>query len=292
MAYAPGEVISGRYRLIEKLGSGAHGVVYRARDLETRDEVALKFLLSGRTLDPELNRRLEREAVAMAKLRGTCAVYVHGLKLHHDGASYLIMEMLRGQDLEQYLSAAEKVGGRMKAARLLEILRPVVSTLEQAHAQNIVHRDLKPSNIFVVDPEHGGGVRLLDFGLVKLLDADVALTGQGMIAGTPSYIAPESWKGDPTLLDRRIDIYALGVVVFRALSGCFPHPNLSLLELLAWSQNGKRASLKALRKSLPGDIDRWVERALHPDPAQRFQDMRSFMNGLEGLLAPRDGVPF
>lgn len=131
MAYAPGEVISGRYRLIEKLGSGAHGVVYRARDLETRDEVALKFLLSGRTLDPELNRRLEREAVAMAKLRGTCAVYVHGLKLHHDGASYLIMEMLRGQDLEQYLSAAEKVGGRMKAARLLEILRPVVSTLEQ-----------------------------------------------------------------------------------------------------------------------------------------------------------------
>src|SRR4051812_9010086 len=161
MAYKPGDVISNRYRILERLGAGAHGVVYRARDLETRGELALKFLGDGKGLDPDLSRRLEREAVAMARLRGTSAVYVHGISTSQDGMLYVAMEMLYGQDLEQYLGDAEKVGGRIKAARLLEILRPVAGTLAQAHAQGIIHRDLKPSNVFVVDANKGGGVRLL-----------------------------------------------------------------------------------------------------------------------------------
>src|SRR5690606_6444440 len=108
----------------------------------------------------------------------------------------------QGRDLQGYLQLAEEHGGQFKPERLLQMLRPIASTLQAAHEQNMVHRDLKPSNIFVLDKAVGGGVRLLDFGLVKLLDAQ-KLTGDGQVAGTPSYIAPEAWRGHPLELDRR-----------------------------------------------------------------------------------------
>jgi serine/threonine protein kinase len=291
LAYASGDVIEKRYRILAKVGSGAHGVVYRARDLETRGEVALKFLSAGIGLDPEYSRRLEREAVAMARLRGTSAVYVHGFRLHHDGMMYIVMEMLHGKNLEQFLKAAEKVGGRMKVTKMLELLRPVADTLEAAHRQGIVHRDLKPANLFVVDREHGGGVRLLDFGLVKLLGAE-SLTAGGTVAGTPSYIAPEGWRGDPRVLDHRIDVYSLGVIVFRALAGHVPYRARSLPLLMMWAQKGERPSLHALRPKLPKEIDGWVQKALAIEPKDRFQTVRKMWDELERLVAPRQTAPF
>lgn len=291
MAHKTGDVISNRYRILERLGSGAHGVVYRARDLETRGELALKFLGDGKGLDAELGRRMEREALAMARLRGTSAVYVHGMSTSQDGLLYVVMEMLYGKDFEQYLAEAEKLGGRIKAARLLEILRPVAATLEQAHRQGIIHRDLKPSNVFIVDPARGGGVRLLDFGLAKLIDA-ATLTSDGMVAGTPSYIAPEAWRGVSKDLDHRIDVYALGVIVFRALSGRLPPPSSDLLEICRWATSGERPSLHALRPSLPAAIDAWVARALAIDPEQRFKSVTDAMLGLSAILAPRPASPF
>lgn len=291
MAYKPGDVISNRYRILERLGSGAHGVVYRARDLETRGELALKFLGDGKGLDPEMSRRMEREAVAMARLRGTSAVYVHGVSTAQDGMLYVAMEMLYGQDFESYLAEAEKRGGRIKGARLLEVLRPVCATLEQAHRQGIIHRDLKPSNVFIVDPARGGGVRLLDFGLAKLLDAST-LTTDGMIAGTPSYIAPEAWRGTSKTLDHRIDVYALGVIVFRALSGRLPPPSSDLLEICRWATSGARPSLHALRTTLPATIDAWIQRALAIAPERRFQSVSEAMATLEGVLGTRPTSPY
>lgn len=291
MAYEPGAVLNKRYRILRQIGKGAHGLVYRARDLETLDEVAVKCLGDGRALDPDYSRRLEREAITMARLRGTSAVYVHGLELAEDGMLYLVMEMLYGQDLEQYLQSAEKRGGRIKAARLLQLLRPIVDTLDKAHAKGIIHRDLKPSNVFVVDVEHGGGVRLLDFGLAKLLDAST-LTADGVVAGTPSYIAPEAWRGDPKALDHRIDVYSLGVIVFRALAGQVPHRAKNMLEMCEWAQRGTRPSLRKLRPKLPAAIDPWVDKALAIDPADRFQDVRTLWNALEAILAEPNDAPF
>jgi len=291
MAYGPGETIGERYRILGKLGAGAHGVVYRARDLETRDEVALKFLGDGKALDPEFCRRLEREALAMARLRGTSAVYVHALNTAPDGMLYLVMELLVGKDLESYLRDAERLGGKLKKAKLLEILRPVVGTLDAAHRQGIVHRDLKPSNVFVVDPERGGGVRLLDFGLAKLLGAGV-LTADGVVAGTPSYIAPEAWEGNPQALDHRIDLYSFGVLVFRCLGGRTPSPSGNLLDVCAWAMRGERPSLHALRPSLPAGIDDWVQKSLAIKPRDRFQTVQSQWAALEGLLARRQTSPF
>ena len=291
MPYGPGEIINNRYRILDKLGAGAHGVVYRARDLETRDEVALKFLGDGKSLDPEYSRRIEREAVAMARLRGTSAVYVHGLNIAKDGTLYLIMEMLAGKDLEAYLGDAERMGGKLKKPKLLELLRPVVDTLEAAHKQAIGHRDLKPSNVFIVNAARCGGVRLLDFGLAKMMDA-TALTADGMVAGTPSYIAPEAWKGNPRALDHRIDVYSLGILVFRALSGRTPTPKGNVLDVCSWARSGERPSLYALRPSLPKTVDMWVEKALAIDPDDRFQSVRSLWSALEGLLAERAAAPY
>lgn len=290
MAYQPGEVIGNRYRILAQVGRGAHGVIYRARDLETRDEVALKAL-GDANLDRDAVRRLEREAISMAKLRGTSAVYVHGLSTHSDGKPYLVMEMLHGIDLECFLNEAERRGGRLKPARLLQILRPVVDTLEAAHQRSIVHRDLKPSNIFLVDLEHGGGVRLLDFGLAKLLDAS-GMTADGMVAGTPSYIAPEVWDGDPAHLDHRIDVYSLGVIVFRALAGRVPHSANNMIDLYHWVHDGKRPSLHEARPKLPSALDAWVEKSLAANRDERFQDVRSQWNALEALLAHAVASPF
>ncbi len=291
MAYEPGTVIQERYRILAKIGSGAHGVVYRARDLETRGEVALKFLGAGFGFDPQYNRRLEREAQAMASLRGTHAVHVHNIRHADDGLTYIVMEMLHGQNLEDYLAQAEQLGGQIKPDRLLMLLRPVVDTLEAAHAQGIVHRDLKPANIFVVDKQHGGGVRLLDFGLAKVLKAS-ALTDDGMVAGSPSYIAPEAWAGNPRILDHRIDVFALGVIVFRALSGHLPAPRGGLINTMQWATKGDRPSLQALRRALPPTIDFWVEKALAIAPEDRFQSVRSQLNALEAILATPVTSPF
>jgi serine/threonine protein kinase len=283
MAYKPGDLISKRYRILERLGAGAHGVVFRARDLETRGEVALKFLGDSKALDPEYGRRLEREAVAMARLRGTSAVYVHAIDTAQDGMLYVVMEMLHGKDFETYLTESERVGGRLKGNKLLEILRPIASTLDAAHGRGILHRDLKPANIFIVDPERGGGVRLLDFGLAKLVDAST-LTTDGVIAGTPSYIAPEAWAGKSRALDHRVDVYGLGVLVFRALSGRLPPPSANVLDICRWATSGERPSLFALRPSLPRAIDPWVQKALAIAPGDRYQTVREAFGGLERVL--------
>ena len=286
---ASGDELDGRYRLISEIGRGAYGVVYRGRDLETRGEVAVKLL--KQSSDPDLVTRFEREALAMAKLRGTSALYVHALGRSSSGAVYIVMELLRGKDLEQFLGEAEERGGRLKPAKMLELLRPIAATLEAAHAQRIVHRDLKPSNIFVIDSEAGGGVRLMDFGLVKLLGAD-SLTSEGIVAGTPSYIAPEAWAGAPKTLDHRIDLYSLGVLVFRCLAGQVPHPTKSMLELCRWAQQGERPSLRALRPSLPGAIDGWLQKAMAIAPGDRFQSARALWASLEAILGSEAKAPF
>ncbi len=291
MSHKPEDIIEGRYRLLKQIGSGAHGVVFRARDLESRTDVAIKFLAADVGRQASYVERLRREALAMARLRGTSAVYVHGLRTEAQGSTYLIMEYLQGRDLQRYLEFAEERGGQFKPERLLPMLRPIASTLEAAHQQGIVHRDLKPSNIMVLDKNVGGGVRLLDFGLVKLLDQK-RLTGEGQVAGTPSYIAPEAWRGHPLEVDHRVDVYALGVIVFRALSGRVPYKSKSMVDMLDWALRGTRPSLHALRPDLPRDIDRWVQMTLAVDPNTRFQTVREQWAALEGLFPAASRPPF
>jgi serine/threonine-protein kinase len=276
-------VIDDRYELVRVIGRGGHGVVYAAIDRESGIEVALKFLHDSVAVDPQYNIRMLREAQVMAALAGTSAIRVYGLRTTMDGALYLVMELLSGADLDDYLAEIESVGQRLSIHMLFELLDPIVDTLEAAHARGIVHRDLKPANIFVLD---SGGVRLLDFGLAKVLAAS-PLTNDGMIAGSPSYIAPEVWRGNPRVLDHRIDVYSLGAIAFRALSGNVPFQAGSLIEKFQLATTGERPSLYAERPDLPHEIDSWVAQALAIDPDMRFHQVRGMWNALRAVL----GVP-
>jgi serine/threonine-protein kinase len=276
-------IIDDRYELVRVVGRGGHGVVYAAIDRESGIEVALKFLHDSVAVDPQYNIRMLREAQIMAALAGTSAIRVYGLRTTADGALYLVMEMLSGIDLDDHLAEVESVGQRLTIHRLFELLDPIVDTLEAAHARGIVHRDLKPANIFVLE---SGGVRLLDFGLAKVLAAN-PLTNDGMIAGSPSYIAPEVWRGNPRVLDHRIDVYSLGAITFRALSGNVPFQGRSLVEKFQLATTGERPSLFAERPDLPQEIDAWVAQALAIDPDMRFHQVRGMWNALRAVV----GVP-
>ena len=282
MSGLTGRILDGRYQLLELIGQGNHGVVYRALDHVSRYEVAVK-LLRDVEANPEYHVRMVREARAMAALAGTSAVQVHGFGSDVDGVFYIVMELLVGMNFEEHLARIEARGGRLASDKLVHILDPIIATLEAAHERGIVHRDLKPSNIFLVDPALGGGVRLLDFGLVKLMGAR-PLTRQGMVAGSPSYIAPEAWAGNPSRLDQRIDVYSFAVIVFRVLSGTVPFDTGDLFEKLNLVTTGKRPSLRALRPDLPPDIDYWVEQAMAIKPDDRFTRIRAMWNALRSTL--------
>lgn len=276
-------MIAGRYLLRSLVGAGGQSAIYQAEDLTTGGLVALKVLADEVAHDPQWRVRMLREAQAMTSLQGTAAVQVSDQVWTDDGALCLVMEYLEGQDFGQYLAELERAGARILPGRLIRLLEPVVYTLQAAHAQGIIHRDVKPANIFVVDPRTGGGVRLLDFGFAKILSRS-ELTDSGFIAGSPSYIAPETWAGNPEGIDHRIDVYGLAAVMFRALAGRAPFSGDRIQDVMRLAQEAPRPSLYAQRPDLPSDIDLWVERALAVRPRDRYGSVAELWSGLKAAL--------
>jgi serine/threonine-protein kinase len=274
-----GEVVGGRYRVVSRIGEGGQGAVYRALDLRAGDEIALKVLRAG--AERESTERMFREAQAMASLHGTAAVRVLDQVWTADGSMCLVTELLHGLSLDEVLDASEASGARADAVSLIKLMEPIVTTLRAAHEIGIVHRDLKPPNIFVL--ADGGGVRLLDFGFVKFTRLR-GLTGDGMIAGSPSYIAPEAWLGRHDAIDHRIDVYALGAVLFRCLAGRPPFTSTDLSSLLRDVTSAKRPSLAELRPDLPADVDEWVTLALAVHPEERFQSVTALWRAFQSAL--------
>jgi serine/threonine-protein kinase len=274
--------VGGRYQILSLIERGGQGAVYKGRDLRDNDEVAVKILNDTVAANPEWRERMFREARALATLSGTAAVRVLDQQWTMDGALCLVMELLRGKDLEATLIDMEKQGRRLSVHETLNMFGPVVETLESAHGHGILHRDLKPSNIFVLDAERGGGVRLLDFGFAKFTRMP-SMTADGFVAGSPSYIAPESWLGKKDL-DHRIDVYALGAVIFRALAGQAPFGKQDLGTLLRLVTTAERPSLAAARPDLPPYVDDWVRLALAIDRDERFQRVTALWNALRSVL--------
>ncbi|HOU92623.1 MAG TPA: serine/threonine-protein kinase [Polyangiaceae bacterium] len=275
-----GQVVARRYRLEGLIDTGGQSEVYRARDVVDGDEVAVKVLTDGGASDPALRERLLREAHALAQLGRSAAVRVVDQGFAPDGALCTVMELLHGVNFETYLIRLEQGGVRLPVADLVRLMTPIVDTLDRAHALGIVHRDMKPKNIFVVDAAHGGGIKLLDFGFAKFLRMR-SVTAQGMVAGSPSYIAPEQWLGQGASLDGRVDVYGLAAVMFRALTGRPPFLAADLHELLVLVTSAPRPSLHALRPDLPPAVDDWVGQALAIDREERFSTVRALLLAFE-----------
>jgi serine/threonine-protein kinase len=278
-----GEVLNERYRIESVLNSGGQGVVFRARDLIDGEVVAIKILRDEMAEDPNSRERMFREAQALASLLGTAAVRVYDQGWTADRAHFLVMELLDGVDLEAALNRIEATNERAEPRQVVDILMPVGETLERAHAHGIVHRDLKPANIFLLK---SGEVRLLDFGFAKFMRLR-ALTMTGYVAGSPSYIAPEIWLKGSSKIDQRVDVYSLGAVAFRALSGRAPFVGKSVADVYRAATTAPRPKLTEFRPELRPSVDDWVEHALSIDPDGRFMSVRALLTAFASSL----GIP-
>ncbi len=285
MSRLKGTVVGHRYELLGLIAEGGQALICRARDRQTGNLVAVKLLTSLAAQNPEFVQRLAREQEAMLALAGTSAVAVLDLCRAPSGAPCLVMELLEGRDLEQQLCELEDRREFMALDRVFDIFDPIVETLERAHGAGILHRDLKPANIYLLSAQKGGGVRLLDFGLSRMKSAS-PLTATGTILGSPSYIAPEVWKGKTDLLDQRVDVYSLAVILFRVLAGRLPFEGQTLHDKFVQTTSAPRPGLLALRADLPRnkDINRWVQQALAIEPAKRFPNTRLLWSALISAL--------
>jgi serine/threonine-protein kinase len=275
-----GEVVGGRYRLVEVIDRGGQAAVYRGVDTRMGDEVAVKAISPPARVDSAWRDRMLREVHALTVLAGTAAVRVYHQVWAEDGTLFLIMELLKGNNFETYLDLTEQRGMKLGLGELEPLIEPVVATLETAHAKGILHRDLKPSNIFV---QVDGSVRLLDFGFAKFLRMRT-VTLAGHIAGSPSYIAPECWKETTESLDQRIDVYGLSAVLFRALGGRPPFVGAGVIQIMRLCMSAERPSLRELRPDLPAAVDDWVKAALAVERDERFAGVRASWNALKTAL--------
>jgi serine/threonine-protein kinase len=284
-----GRNLDDRYRLLEMIGEGGMGQVFRAEQLATRRTVALKLLHSQLTGVAEIVQRFEREAKVTTEL-----AHPHIVKTvefgQWEGRLYLAMEFLAGQSLAALLDAAPGDDGqRMTIKRTIAIMRPVLEALEYAHGRGVVHRDLKPDNIMVVPGRRifaRESIKLLDFGIAKLGD-DAPVPGQkkltqaGMLLGTPGYMSPEQATGQRA--DARSDLYSCGVILYEMLAGRRPFEADSSVEILAMHVNATPKSLREITgdASIPAAVEGVIMRALTKRPAERFQSARDLRVALD-----------
>jgi serine/threonine-protein kinase len=258
--YSAGVVVGGRYRLERRLGAGGMGTVWAALHLGTDRPVALKLLRRERASTVEARRRFLREARLLGRVDHENLVAVRDVFEDH-GVPILAMDLLDGETLGERL----RKRGRLTLPETARILGAVIGALDAAHAAGIVHRDLKPDNIFLVA---GGGVRVLDFGVAKLLnDSDVPpLTATGEVLGTPAYMAPEQLRGES--VDLRADVWSFGVMLYECLSGRRPFAANGFTEYVDKVNAGKREPLVArVPVSISALVDNLltVERNARPD---------------------------
>jgi serine/threonine protein kinase/CheY-like chemotaxis protein len=263
----PGAVLGGKYRLDDLIGSGAFGSVYRARHVDLAHDVAVKVLLTAARSGSEARARFQREGIAACRVKHPNAVAVTDFGVTDSGAAFLVMELLQGRSLYDEM---KEVGG-FTAPRCAEILTPLCSALAEAHAAGIVHRDIKPANVFLQRTARGETVKVLDFGIAKMADEDARsgiLTVDGGILGTPAYMAPERFRGDP--IDGAADVYSVGVMLYQMLTGRLPFPcDAELMALIMMHLHREAPALRAVDPEIVPEIDQIVMSALRKDPRQR-----------------------
>jgi serine/threonine protein kinase len=270
----------GRYKLLERIGQGGMGEVWIAHHRTLKRQVAVKILNPQKGMTKNALARFEREVQATAELSHPNTVRVFDYGVTDDDLCYYAMEHLEGRDLAQTIQQ----DGPMVPLRAIELMRQAAAALAEAHARGIIHRDIKPENLFVTRLASGDeAIKVLDFGLARINehegDESPQLTMEGYAVGTPTTIGPEVLFGKPA--DARTDVYALGCVLYFALTGRPPFVGKDLKEVLAGHRERKPPSLRALARSeLPEIVETIALCCLEKDPGDRFSDARELAEAL------------
>jgi serine/threonine protein kinase len=263
-----GDVLLGKYRVERELGKGGMGVVLAVRHVELDEVFALKVLLPEAVDGPEAVERFLREARITARLQSEHTARVFDVGRLEPARPYMLMEHLRGSDLRQVL--AER--GPLAPAEAVEHILQACEILAEAHAQGVVHRDIKPSNLFLAERPGGGrGIKLLDFGISKVLSAEGAdLTSSRAVLGSPLYMSPEQMMRSKSV-STRTDVWALGAVLYELLTGSAPFAAESLTAVVGHVLNHEPPPPSHLRAGVPGWLDAAVMRCLRKAPEDRYQ---------------------
>lgn len=260
----PGTVLDGKYRLDEKIGSGGYGAVYKATHLTIMRNVAVKvFRPTAGNDSAEDLARFQLEAVSAGRINHPNVIQILDSGISTDGIAYLVMELLVGHSLSHEL-AEERV---LSPARCAQIILPVCDVLFKAHSMGIIHRDIKPDNIFLHQTPEGEVVKVLDFGIAKLIDENLSLnlknlTGHGGLMGTPVYMAPERFQLKP--YDGKIDVYSVGVMLYEMLCGQPPFDTLdgNYYSLMTQHLTEAPTPLRQLNRNIPEKLETIVLKAL------------------------------
>ena len=274
----------GPYRIIRRIGSGGMGVVYEAEQNQPKRRVALKVIRAG-IASPRLLRRLELEAAILGKLEhpGIATIFEAGTLETADGVQpYFSMELIHGEPLTAYAARRE-----LNMRQRLELLSEIADAVQHAHHKGIIHRDLKPGNILVSE---SGKPKILDFGVARVTDADIQSTTLqtdiGQLIGTVPYMSPEQITGDPTEIDTRSDIYALGVVAYELLAGRLPYDltNRMIHEAARVIREDEPKPLSSISKVFRGDVEIIIAKALEKERERRYQSAAEFGQDLQRYL--------
>jgi serine/threonine protein kinase len=267
----------GQYRLLDKLGSGGMGEVYRAEHMLLKRPCAMKLIKPSSGTDATAIAHFEKEVKATAKLTHWNTVEIYDYGHTDDGTFYYVMELLPGMSLEELVEKH----GPLPPERAVHLLRQVCGALQEAHSGGLIHRDIKPANIFAAQR---GGVfdvaKLLDFGLVKETAGGSSEAQQGSFSGTPLYMSPEQASAYNEV-DARADIYSLGAVGYHLLTGKPPFAGHNVLDLLAAHASSEVVPPSRINPVVPSDLGQVIIRCLAEDASDRFQDAA----GLEQALS-------
>jgi serine/threonine-protein kinase len=281
-----GSTLSGRYRIIRKIGEGGMGIVYEAEHVLIEKRVGLKVLREDFSNRFDVVERFRQEAKSASKIGHEHIIDISDFGVTQSGANFFVMELLHGRDLAEELEKR----GPLSPRRALGIVLQCAEALGAAHAKGIVHRDMKPENIFLVDRKADEDfIKIVDFGIAKMSDIETGapgrkLTKTGMIFGTPEYMSPEQGAGKP--LDHRVDIYALGIILYELLTGRVPFMGDTFMGILTQHMFEQVPPLKVMnpRCNVPDEVERVVFRAVSKDPDERYRTMEELAGDLSGAL--------
>ncbi|MBW2096872.1 MAG: protein kinase, partial [Deltaproteobacteria bacterium] len=267
----------GRYQIIEKLGKGTTGLVYKGLDPKLNRLVAIKIIRFSDDFDEdmieEIKERFLREAEIAGRLSHPGIVTIHDVG-EDDDLTYMAMEYLEGESLVRYCSNEK----RLTLTRVLDVVAKVAEALDYAHKQGVIHRDIKPANIMLL---HNGNIKVTDFGIAKAISS--TRTKTGVILGTPNYMSPEQIMGHK--IDARTDIFSLGVLFFQLLTGKLPFHGENLSGLLYNITQGKHPSVRLIESGIPKACEQIIDKALAKNPTDRFRTAGQMARYLTMLLS-------